>query len=46
LAALITTLSAEEIAQWLAQRRAHLAQGRATLRVGHVDIFARPSGMR
>ena len=46
LAALITTLSAEEIAQWLAQRGAHLAQGRSTLRVGHVDIFARPSGTR
>lgn len=46
LAALITNLSAEEIAQWLAQRRAHLAQGRSTLRVGHVDIFARPSGTR
>jgi hypothetical protein len=46
LGALITTLSGEEIAQWLAQRRAHLAQGRSTLRVGHLDIFARPSGTR
>jgi len=46
LGALTTTMSADEIAQWLAQRRACLAQGRSSLRVGHVDIFARPTGMR
>jgi hypothetical protein len=44
--ALTTTMSADEIARWLAQRRACLAQGRSRLRVGHVDIFARPTGMR
>jgi hypothetical protein len=46
LGALTTTISADEITRWLARRRACLAQGRSTLRVGHVDIFARPTGMR
>jgi hypothetical protein len=46
LGALITGLSADEIAGWLARRRAHLAAGRSSLRVGHVDIFARPIGAR
>jgi len=31
---------------WLARRRAYLTQGRSTLRVGHVDIFARPISSR
>src|SRR5262249_16213138 len=43
---LTTGLSADEIAGWLAQRRAHLAAGRSSLRVGHVDIFARPIATR
>jgi hypothetical protein len=43
---LTTGLSADEIAGWLAQRRAYLAAGRSSLRVGHVDIFARPIGTR
>ena len=43
---LTTKLSAQEIAGWLAQRRSHLMQGRSRLRVGHVDIFARPIGTR
>ena len=46
LAALTTTMTADEIARWLARRRAHLAQGRSILRIGHVDIFARPIGRR
>jgi SAM-dependent methyltransferase len=46
LAPLTTTLSEEDIARWRGQRRAHLAQGRSRLRIGHVDIFARPSGTR
>jgi SAM-dependent methyltransferase len=46
LGALATTLTADEIARWLAQRRAHLATGRSGLRIGHVDIFARPIGRR
>ncbi len=45
-AALTTRLSSDEIDGWLAQRRADLAAGRSHLRVGHVDIFARPIGTR
>jgi hypothetical protein len=41
-----TRLSANDIAGWLAQRRAYLAEGRSSLRVGHVDFFARPIGTR
>jgi hypothetical protein len=43
---LTTGLSANESAGWLAQRRAYLAEGRSSLRVGHVDFFARPIGTR
>lgn len=43
---LTTTMTAEEIRRWLAQRRAYLAQGRSRLRIGHVDVFARPIGTR
>lgn len=43
---LTTTLSSNEIAGWLAWRRTHLARGRSRLRVGHLDIFARPIGTR
>jgi hypothetical protein len=46
LALLTTTMTADEIAHWLAQRRAYLAQGRSRLRVGHVDLFARPMARR
>jgi hypothetical protein len=46
LAPLSTRLSEDEIARWLAQRRAHLTQGRSRLRIGHVDIFARLMGAR
>ncbi len=30
------------LAEWLAERRAHVAAGRSTMRVGHVDFFASP----
>jgi Methyltransferase domain len=43
---LTTTLSSHEISGWLAWRRAHLAEGRSRLRIGHIDIFARPIGRR
>jgi SAM-dependent methyltransferase len=46
LALLTTMLSADEVAGWLAQRRAFLARGRSRLQIGHVDIFARPIGTR
>jgi hypothetical protein len=45
-AALTTRMTPDEISGWLAHRRAHLAAGRSTLHVGHVDIFARPMGTR
>ena len=45
-AALTTRLSSDEIDGWLARRRADLAAARSHLRVGHVDIFARPIGTR
>ena len=31
---------------WLARRRELVSQGRSTIRVGHVDFFARPTGTR
>jgi len=46
LAGLTTMLSADEIAGWLGQRRAFLAQGRSRLRIGHTDVLARPIGTR
>jgi hypothetical protein len=46
LAALTTTLAQDAIAQWLDRRRAYLAEGVSRLRIGHVDIFARPIGTR
>ena len=46
LGVLTTTLTADEIARWLMQRRAYLAAGRSSLRIGHLDIFARPIGRR
>jgi hypothetical protein len=35
-----------EIFEWLTGRRAAVAAGRSSMRVGHVDLFARPSGTR
>lgn len=45
-AAVTTQMTAVEIGGWLAQRRQHLAAGRSHLRIGHVDMFARPTGNR
>jgi hypothetical protein len=36
----------EEIAAWLTRRRGHVAAGCSSIRVGHVDFFARPTAMR
>jgi hypothetical protein len=41
-----TSLSCDLVSAWLDRRRSHLADGRSSLRVGHVDIFARPMGAR
>lgn len=35
-----------EIAGWLTRRRDLITAGHSRIRVGHVDIFARPTGMR
>jgi hypothetical protein len=35
-----------EIIEWLKRRRELLAAGRSTVRVGHVDLLARPTGTR
>jgi hypothetical protein len=45
-APLTTGLPPAAIDGWLARRRADLAQGRSRLRIGHLDIFARPMGTR
>lgn len=39
-------LSLSEIADWLGRRRAAIAAGRSSIRVGHVDFFARPMTTR
>jgi hypothetical protein len=39
-------LPASDLAAWLHRRRSALATAEATLRVGHVDFFARPMGTR
>jgi hypothetical protein len=46
LGVLTVAMSADASAGWLAERRALLADGRSHLRVGHVDVFARPIGRR
>jgi len=35
-----------EVIEWLTRRRDHVAAGRSSIRVGHVDFFASPSGSR
>lgn len=35
-------VSVDAAADWLARRRKHVSAGRSTIRVGHVDVFARP----
>jgi hypothetical protein len=32
-----------DVVEWLTFRRAHVAAGKSSLRVGHVDMFARPA---
>jgi len=34
------------IADWLAERRAHVEAARSQMRVGHLDFFAAPIGTR
>ncbi len=35
-----------ELLAWVTRRRDLIASGRSTMRVGHVDLFARPTGTR
>jgi hypothetical protein len=42
----IGDIALTEIAGWLARRRNAVIAGRLSMRVGHVDVFARPMGMR
>jgi hypothetical protein len=34
------------VIEWLTRRRDHVAAGRSSIRVGHVDLFAKPTGSR
>jgi glycosyltransferase involved in cell wall biosynthesis len=42
----INALSLADIVDWLTFRRDHITSGRSSIRVGHVDVFARPTGNR
>jgi hypothetical protein len=42
----LAQLNAAEINRWLERRRNHIASGRSSIGVGHVDFFAAPSGTR
>ena len=42
----IGELSLADTVAWLTRRRDAAAAGRSTIRVGHVDIFARPMDTR
>jgi SAM-dependent methyltransferase len=39
-------VSETDMIGWLTRRRELVSQGTSTIRVGHVDVFARPSGAR
>jgi hypothetical protein len=39
-------IAPEEIAGWVERRHAYIAAGRASMRIGHVDVFAKPMGAR
>jgi len=42
----IGSLPPNDIVGWLTRRREHVAAGRSSIRVGHVDFLARPTGTR
>jgi hypothetical protein len=42
----IGTVFAAELLTWRQRRQQWIASGRSTIRVGHVDFFARPTGRR
>lgn len=42
----IGTVPLPDVVSWLTRRRDLVAAGRSTIRVGHIDFFARPTGAR
>jgi len=42
----IGTPGLDEIVGWLTRRRELVAAGRSSMRVGHIDLFARPTETR
>jgi hypothetical protein len=42
----IGAITVADTVDWLARRREHVAAGRSSIRVGHVDFFARPTSTR
>jgi len=38
--------SLSDVLEWLTRRREFVAAGRSSIRVGHIDFFARPTGTR
>jgi hypothetical protein len=42
----IGTVPLPDVVSWLTRRRNLVAAGRSTIRVGHIDFFARPTGSR
>ena len=42
----IAGMKTPEILDWLKRRREWIAAGQSSMRIGHIDIFARPSGAR
>jgi hypothetical protein len=42
----IGTVPLPDVVAWLTRRRDLVAAGRSTIRVGHIDFFARPTGSR
>lgn len=41
-----TGMPIDDVITWLARRRDHIAAGVSSMRVGHVDFFAQPTGTR
>jgi hypothetical protein len=35
-----------DVVNWLTRRRDHVAAGHSSIRIGHIDFFARPTGSR
>ena len=42
----IGTVPLPDVIGWLTRRRDLVTAGRSTIRVGHIDLFARPTGSR